>query len=273
MSRRCLPASPSRSLLALAAYLLAIAAVAVVGSASAEPSAESISMIREWAKAGDWVSARGRVVDVSESRFFTIEDEANDQIIVEIPDFLTRELGMPERGEKIRVQGKYDRRSLRYSDTATSAEPAEDWGIRAARLDRNLPSSGVNPDPDPAPRKAAEALRREASDASPAAPGGVMTVATPDTPAALKGRMMAARKRALAAKAQLESASAAYARAEYEQTPASQRSALSASQQTAQQAYDQALEEISALVEQARESGVDPEVLELYEAGLTKPPQ
>ena len=115
---------------------------------------------------------------------------------------------------------------------------------RVARLERDLPSSGLNPNPDSAPNDAARALGEDAAGLSPAAPGRLGTVGTPDTPDVLKKKLVAARKRALAA-----------------------------SQQNAQQAYDQALEDVSKLARQAREAGVDPKVLELYEAGLTKPPQ
>lgn len=126
---------------------------------------------------------------------------------------------------------------------------------------------------------AAQPLPEDGAPPAPAAPAapktstGAITVVSPKTPEALKSQLVAARKQALAAREDLESASAAYARAQYEGLPAPKQSALSADQQRAQQAYEEALAEIGPLVEQAHRVGLDPKVIELYEAGLTKPEQ
>ena len=46
---------------------------------------------------------------------------------------------------------------------------------------------------------------------------------------------------------------------------------FAASEKQAQQAYDDAIDAIEPLVEEARSSGLDPKLIELYEAGLTRP--
>jgi len=97
------------------------------------------------------------------------------------------------------------------------------------------------------------------------------TVGTPNTPAELKARLTAARKHVLATQKKLDDSKADFARGEYRNVEGAERDALTANQKRAQQEYDEAVTVISPLVEEAREAGVDPKVLELYEAGITKP--
>lgn len=83
----------------------------------------------------------------------------------------------------------------------------------------------------------------------------------------LKEKLTAARKKWVIKKNQLEEASGAYARAEYqaEQTGQPVDPALFAREQEARQEAEAAHAEIAPLVQQAREAGMSPEVLELYE--------
>ena len=83
----------------------------------------------------------------------------------------------------------------------------------------------------------------------------------------LKEKLIAARKNWVVKKNQLEEASAAHARAEYqaEQTGRPVDPALFAREQEARQEAEAAHAAIAPLVEQGREAGMSPEVLELYE--------
>ena len=148
-------------------------------------------------------------------------------------------------------------------------------------MDRDVSTSGRNPKhAGPAPRPPGAAASKPApatqspdtaAKPAPAAPSGAVTLATPNTSEELKARLTVARKHALTAQKELESANAALARGLYRKVEGAEEAALSASQKRAQQGYDEAIVAIEPLVEEARESGVDPKVIDLYEAGITKP--
>lgn len=90
---------------------------------------------------------------------------------------------------------------------------------------------------------------------------------TPHGGEQLKEKLVAARKNWVMKKNQLEEASAAYARAEYQsdQTGRPVDPALFARQQEAMQEAEVAHAAIAPLVEQGHEAGMSPEILELYE--------
>jgi hypothetical protein len=187
---------------------------------------------------------------------------------VVIPDHLLREIGDPKKGEAIRVRGKYDHRTHLDVDKSKEADPGKHWGIRASAVDRNVETSGRNPSP---PEHRVPANADAVTKAAPAAPLTAVTVGGPNTPGELKARLTAARKTALAAQKKLEDANADFARGEYRKVDGAERGALSGNQKSAQQEYNEAIDAMLPLVEEAHESGVDPKVIELYEAGLTKP--
>jgi uncharacterized protein YdeI (BOF family) len=231
----------------------------------------SVEQIRSEAREGDSVTLQGRVVSIRNSRLFKLEDEAGSEIVVVIPDYVQREHGKPVNGEVIRVRGKYDHKTFVDSGSKDKGPVEKTWGVRVSEIVRNVETSGRNPHrPDPS---ATTPVERFGAKEAPAAPEGLVTVGTPNTPTALKERLAAARQRALKARKGLESANVALNRAESEGTPAGKRSALADDRARAQQEYDESIAAIAPLVEEAHAAGVDPKVIELYEAGITKAPR
>ena len=255
------------STLIFASLLALVASTAQAGTPRLGPS-WGVDRIRSEAKEGDVVTLEGHVVSVSRSRFFTLEDVSGEQILVAIPNHLLRETGKPGKGETIRVRGKYDHRTHLDVDKSQKSDPRKNWGIRVSAMDRNVSTSGRNPNPaDSVAPSAPVPSARE----TPAAPMGAASVGGPKLPVELKSRLAAARKTALAAQGKLENANTEFARGQYRNVEGAERDALSGSQKRAQQEYDEAIAAMLPLVEEAHESGVDPKAIDLYESGLTKP--
>jgi hypothetical protein len=229
----------------------------------------SVEQIRSSAAEGDMVTLKGRVVSISNKRFFTLEDTAGGQIIADIPQYLRRDLGTPEKGETIGVRGKYDHKKHLDGEKAATSDPQKTWGIRVSALDRKIETSGRNPQaPDSGAVKPAAT-----SSSAPAAPVTAVTIATPNTPADLKARLTAARRKALVARDELGDANQSHARGLYKKLNGAEMTGLEANQKRAQGNYDEAISAIKPLVDEARESGLDPKMIELYEAGITGPPR
>lgn len=271
-----MPNRPSPSLALPILLLLAGLLFALASSAQAQTSrlgaSWGVEQIRAEARQADIVTLEGRVVSTSRSRFFTLEDDSGAQMVTVIPEYLQREIGTPRTGETIRVRGKYDHKTfVDYGKTRTG-DPQKTWGIRVTAVDRNLRASGRNPHPADSPTPGANpASASSAAPAAPAASPEVVTIGTPNTPAELKARLSAARQRVLEAQKDLESANEAQARGTYRKLEGAEMDAISANQRRAQQEYAEAIAEVPPLVEQARQAGVDPTVIELYEAGITQP--
>jgi len=235
----------------------ALALFASIAQAEDRPSRLGLSWgvqrIHSEAREGDTVTLEGRVVSISR----------------DIPNHLMRDTGKPKSGETIRVRGKYDHKTHLDVDKSKKADTRKNWGIRVSAIDRNVSTSGRNTG---APEHVTPSSTT-GEKAAPAAPMGstLGTVGTPNTPAELKARLTAARKHVLATQKKLDDSKADFARGEYRNVEGAERDALTANQKRAQQEYDEAVTVISPLVEEAREAGVDPKVLELYEAGITKP--
>ena len=246
----------------LQSALVALPVTLLIASIS---HAGEVDRIQSQAKEGEFVTVTGFVVSVSEKKLFTLEDASGEQILAVIPDFLQRTAGTPEVGETIRVSGKYDHRTLLDEEKSHEAERDRNWGIRVATMERKIPSSGRNPTPDPALTHA-----DKAPGASPAAPATAVTIATPDTGEDLKNRLIAARKHVLKAKQALGDAKAETARGIYRNVAGAEKASLAANQTRAQQEYDAAVDAIEPLVEEARSSGMDPKMLELYGEGVTR---
>jgi uncharacterized protein YdeI (BOF family) len=256
-------------LLVLAFSLATLLATSAQANSPRVGAAWSVEQIRSSAKEGGFVTMRGQVVSISRGRFFMLEDTAGGKIIVDIPDYLTRDLGTPNRGETIAVSGKFDHKKLLDSNKSKSEEPGKNWGIRVSALDRNIETSGRNPNaPD-----AASPETVPTSSNVPAAPLTTGTLATPNTPKDLKARLSAARQKALAARDDLGDANASHARGLHQKLDATKMTTLAADQKRAQDTYNAAISAVRPLVDEARESGVDPKLLELYEAGITGPPR
>jgi hypothetical protein len=228
--------------------------------------AGDVSRIHADAKEGQAVTVVGHVVSISRNVRFTLEDASGDRILTVIPDHLQRTVGTPAKGETIRVQGKYDHKTFLDGDKSTKAAKDKNWGIRVSAVERNLSSSGRNPTPDPAMSHV-----RPDSKASPAAPMSAVTIATPNTTEDLKNRLSIARKRALGAQKVLGNVRAEVARGIHRNVEGAEKAALAAREERAQREYDAAIGAIAPLVEEARDSGLDPKLIELYEAGITQP--
>jgi hypothetical protein len=228
--------------------------------------AGDVSRIHADAREGQAVTVVGHVVSISRNVRFTLEDASGDRILTVIPDHLQRTVGTPAKGETIRVQGKYDHKTFLDGDKSTKAAKDKNWGIRVSAVERNLSSSGRNPTPDPAMSHV-----RPDSKASPAAPMSAVTIATPNTTEDLKNRLSIARKRALGAQKVLGNVRAEVARGIHRNVEGAEKAALATREERAQREYDAAIGAIAPLVEEARDSGLDPKLIELYEAGITQP--
>lgn len=246
-------------------FMIVLGAAISVLSASGAQAGE-VSRIHANAQEGQFVTLVGHVVSISRNVVFTLEDESGDQILTVIPDHLQREKGTPEQGETIRVQGKYDHKTLLDKDKSTDVDREANWGIRVSEVERNVSSSGRNPTPD----KADSQVRRDTA-VSPAAPMGAVTIATPKATEELKNRLTSARKRVLAAQKELANAKTGVARAIYRNVEGPEKAALTANEERAQREYDEAISAIEPLIEEAHDSGLDPKTIELYEAGITQP--
>ena len=258
-------------MLVLGASLLATVAIAAPKGSWREGPIWTVERVRSQAREREIVAVQGRIVDIRESRLFTIEDERGDRIVVRIPDYVQRETGKPATGEAIRVRGMYDHKTFIdvEREEKGSDEDEKNWGIRVSELARNVEMSGRNPRPDPSTKGLSTAV--EPAPSSPAAPEGLKTVGTPNAPKALKLRMGEARQRALKSREALEDANAAAVHAAGRGATDTTGTALATRRDQAQREYEAALEAMRALAEEARASGLDPRVVDLYEAGITKP--
>jgi hypothetical protein len=259
------------TMLVSGASLLATLASAAPQGSWREGPIWTVERVRSEARAREIVAVQGRVVDIHESRLFTIEDERGDRIVVRIPDHVQRETGKPETGEAIRVRGMYDHKTFLDVERKEKGndEDEKTWGIRVSELARNVEMSGRNLRPDPSTKGLPTAVGPEPS--APAAPEGLKTVGTPNAPKALKLRMAEARQRALKSREALENANAAVARATGQRVTDTTGTSLATRRDQAQQEHQAALEAMRALAEEARASGLDARVIDLYEAGITKP--
>ena len=246
--------------------LVLLASIPTLFASSAQ--AGDVSRIHADAKEGQVVTVLGHVVSISRNVRFTLEDASGDRILTVIPDHLQRTVGTPAKGETIRVPGKYDHKTFLDGDKSTKAAKDKNWGIRVAAVERNISTSGRNPTADPATSH----VQPEAqSQASPAAPLSAVTIATPNTTEDLKNRLSIARKHALGAQKELGNAKAEVARGIHRNVEGAEKAALAAREERAQRGHDAAIDAIEPLVEEARDSGLDPNLIELYEAGITQP--
>ena len=252
---------------ALTVLFTASFAIAPVASAAEPSSTSSVEQIRASASEGSRVSLQGHVVSSRNSRIFELEDDAGERILVVIPNYLQRELGTPGKGETIRVSGKYDHKTFLGQKQSSFSDPDKTWGIRAASLERNVWTDGRNPNP----ADAAHAQARPSRSSAPAAPSNLATLAGPKASVELKERLSSARQRVLAARKASERADAAHAGALYREADSDEIESLLAAQQQAQAELDTAIAAVSPLVEEARAAGTDEAVIDMYEAGITKP--
>jgi uncharacterized protein YdeI (BOF family) len=122
----------------------------VLGEAHAWPAITGggtpIAEAQQNADTGDYFSIEGMVVSNSQNRVFTIRDDSGEMLVV-IPEYLTREKGVPDNNERVRVSGKYDTKKL---DSSVK-------GMRVTRLDRFGSDAGVTGASTPRARSLAPA--------------------------------------------------------------------------------------------------------------------
>jgi hypothetical protein len=266
--------TPNRAVL-LCLLAAAVTFAGIASLAGAAPAARplgavwSVKQIRSNATERANVSVRGRIVSARDSRLFTIEDEWGDRIVVRIPDFLQRDSGKPKMGEAIHVTGMYTHKTFLDVGRKKSgkSDDLKTWGIRVSELARNVQLGGRNLHLPDEPKAQKSHGGTNARNTTPAAPAGLATVGTPNAPKALKVRMSSARQRVIRARTDLETANMEFNRAGEQ----SGNTALADRQASAQREYTAAIDAIPSLVEEARAEGIAPQVIDLYEAGITKP--
>lgn len=181
------------------AVVLGIGLAGLATSVSATPLV-SIQQTLESAKIGQWVAVEGVVVEsLGESRF-RIRDDSGQMPVV-IPEHITREQGVPQMHERIRVSGKIDTKKLDHDMR----------GMRVQFLERMGVDTGGRgaPAPDVAPVEIPNVVT------PPAAPAGEQALSQPMLGDELVSEMRALRRQYAAAKKDAEDLAAIYARAEY----------------------------------------------------------
>ncbi len=245
---------------AIVAFLLvSTPSFAERGNHSRLPAPTDIEEVRTNAEVWDFVTIEGRVVRKTSGLFFQLEDDTGT-MTVRIPNHVTRELGIPKLNERIRVAGKFDHKTLWTKGDHNAKPDSPYWGIRVARMDRNVSNDSDTRNPD-APTSEPIAPR----PATPAAIGETSFEARPNAGKELVDRLAAGRKRVDSARNDLEDADAAYARAlgRNESDPAKLET-LQGQRRSAESDLQEAVDAIPPLVLEARDAGVAESVLDLY---------
>jgi len=249
-----------RSLRTIAVTLLALWPAVAVAWQAPPAGVVPITEARERADIGDYLVLEGVVVERNTDGLFEIRDDTGSMLIV-IPEFITRDEGTPEKTERIRVAGKYDHakldRSVQGLRVMTLWRGEKVTGGRNPERAAEPPTAGVTPAPTP---PAAAIGGRDA-----AAGGSGETVYRATAAPEMVDRLAAARQEWLAAVAELEEASGAYARALYTAGEDGRVDpAVAARNEAAEERLHAASARIPSLVEEARQAGVSERVLSLY---------
>lgn len=217
----------------------------------------SIADVQEKAEVGDYFAVQGVVIKKEGKRLFTIQDDTGEMIVL-IPENLTRSNGMPRMGEQVVLSGKYDREKLNK----------QIHGMRVSTLELQGRVTGGGPAAQsPTTTTTPEPIDREAI--RPSSEPGVMA---PTVSAAWKQRLTTARQEWLAAVEASKNANGDYARAIYQ--AGSDEAVDPALRQSAADSDERlrlAEDDVADLVEQAREDGVSEETLRLYERATQRP--
>ena len=216
-----------------------------------------IAEARENADTGDYFSIEGIVVSNRQNRFFTIQDRSGEMVVV-IPEYITREQGVPKNNERVRVSGKYDQKKL---DTSVK-------GMRVIRLHRFGSMGGAKGDPSPS---LAPIRSTETSPAAPWRESGA-TVFRPTAPAELKERMRAKRIEFGVAKKEVEAAASIYADALYAAGDGPVDPAVQDRLEQAEARMGEIVDSLSPLLDEARAAGISDDLISLYKqsAGMSR---
>lgn len=230
----------------------------------------TIESIRESALVGDFVTVQGEVVGSTSKRLFELQDDSGTVLVV-IPDHVQRDLGTPKKSETVRVFGRWDHdpsKAPERAEAQTEGRKAEStWGIRVQRLERNLSSSSRNPihsliDEEPLPT-------RKPASSTPAAIETEVQVHDPQIEAEFKQRLATAKDKVIAAQKAYDDASGDYARALHRGVEGAELETLELRRTNARSAFADAAAAIPPLTAEARESGIDESLIQIYENGIT----
>jgi len=239
-----------RVLLLAAAVGALVAAPASAWKGWLESQVIPIARAQDHAASGDRFAIEGIVINSKDDRVFLVRDDSGEMYVV-IPDFLKREHGIPGKHERIRVAGRYDHKHLEPAITGMRVQDMERLG-RAGATQGSAPAGAA--EAAPAPTRAV---------ADPAAPAPNASAHAPSTPDEWKNRLAGARQELLAAEKELDAANAAYAR-ELRDAPADVDPAVAANLERVEARVLRARQALPGLVEEARNAGVSPELLDLY---------
>ena len=210
----------------------------------------TIAHAQEQAVIGDYFAIEGTVTKSRSRGLYTVQDESGEMLVL-IPEFITREVGVPELYEKIRVSGKFDRKKLDHGIQ----------GMRVARLERlgkNLGGRGATSEvsiPEPSAPPAARSVEDNNAE-----------LIVPVLSEELKRRLSAQRMAFDAANEEVEEASGDYAKALYQAGENGEVSRDVQERMARAEAHrDDIAKTIPPLVEEARKAGVAPELLKMYE--------
>jgi hypothetical protein len=210
---------------------------------------------------GDYFVIEGIVERKRSKRFFIVNDDTGEMIVY-IPEYMTREKGTPELNERIRVGGRYDQKRL---DPKTKGIVAMDL----VRLGKGQGYSG---------KEVMGQSGRSATESPAAIAGGQGSSGASDhvlSPGEMiepsvgpewLERLGGARQQLLEARYEYEEVSVEYARALHTAgTPDKVDPALAKRYRAAEDRYEARQKAIPPLVEQARKAGVSDQTLRLYE--------
>jgi len=248
-----------RILLLTAALAALAAAPASAWKGALEGQVVPIAHAHEYAESGDRFVIEAGVVKQKGDHLFLVRDESGE-IYVFISDSLQRAHGVPYKHEKIRVAGRYHPKERPDKDHT---------GIIAQDMERlgRAPARQGSPDPHgaaaaPAPKPAADA---------PAASGPAASIRAPSTSAEWKDRLGSRRRELLAAEKERDEASAAFVRALREaDEPGDVDPAVTTRLSEAEERVTKIRNSLPRLIEEARQDGVSPELLDFY-VRATKP--
>jgi hypothetical protein len=231
----------------IAGLLLGAVATATAWTDRLEGLVMPISEAQEKAESGDRFAIEGVVVESKSGRVFTLRDDSGEMYIL-IPDFLVRKHGTPK------LAGRFDKKHLDPGITGMKVQDLERLGKQGARVG--------SPSGEEEATSGAEAARTRPAPASP----GQVRVKSPSVPAEWKERLGDARDRLLAAEKDVQVARTAYARALRDAgSKSAVDPAITARMDAAEAELAQVRREMPKLVEDARQAGVDPKLLSLYE--------
>ena len=240
-----------RLVVTLAVALGATLAATATWAAPTHPIADA----RKSVEIGQHFAIEGVVVDIVDKRFFTLRDDTGEMIVA-IPDYITRAHGMPVKHERVRVQGKFDRKKLDHSIE----------GMRVYSLRRLGTATGGRGNPEP---EATEIVPQPVPAAAmEGKPSGVES-RQPMLQKELRDRMRAHARAYDTARKQAEAASLRYARAA---TAAGPEGRIDPKVIAEMEAADARVREIQsgvpALADEARKAGLEESAVQLYEKGL-----